>query len=287
MTIAYHKIALVLLCYPLLLAGACAVQERFLYFPNQAQIDPSRVLGDQVYEKLLHRSKNLDVVTWRAEPARSGGPVVLYFHGNRANLANRADHFRRFLDAGWGLAALSYRGYGGSGGRPSERANVGDALALYDELASEGVSPNRIIVYGESLGSGVAVQVAAARPVGAVVLHAPYDTVEDVAARIAPFLFPRVFLRDRYRSIDHIANVDAPILWLHGDKDRVIPLSHGQRLYDAARAPKTAVIVPGFGHRDVFDPALFASETRPFVEAVMAGGYGEMGGAERRDENEP
>lgn len=256
-------LAALVLVLAVALGTACAIQDRFLYYPDAARTPPSL---PGVTDEAFTADDGAMLVTWRATPTRPGAPTIVYFHGNARNLAAREAHFARFRDAGWGLAALSYRGYGGSDGSPSEAANVADALAFYEHVVAGGVPADQIVLYGESLGSGMAVRVAAARPIAGLVLHAPYASVEDVAARIAPFLFPRRVLRDRYRSIDHIAQVRAPILWIHGDADRLIPVSHGQRLFDAAVAPKTAHIAPGVDHRGVFDAGIFDAVTRPWVD---------------------
>ncbi len=259
--------ALAALC----LFGGCALATRAaLYHPDPTQVAPGAAGLSEAREVMFVVGDGTELVTWRA-PAQEGEATIVYFHGNASNLANRAAFFRLMVDEGFGLAALSYRGFGGSGGRASEAAIIGDALAFVDALVAEGADPTSLVLYGESLGSGVAVQVAAQRPVAGLVLHAPYDAVDDVAARVAPFLAPRLLLTDRYRSIDHIGDVTAPILWLHGDSDGVIPIAHGQRLFDAARSDKTAVTVPGAGHNDLYGAELFSAHTAPFVRRATGG----------------
>ncbi|MGB2931281.1 MAG: alpha/beta fold hydrolase, partial [Methyloceanibacter sp.] len=110
------------------------------------------------------------MVAWHA-PAKDNKPTILYFHGNAANAANRASRIETISESGFGVFYLNNRGYGGSGGSPTEEHNVADAIAAYDHLVRLGVSPGKIVAYGESLGSGQAVRLAAARPVSAVVLE--------------------------------------------------------------------------------------------------------------------
>ena len=153
---------------------------------------------------------------------------MLYFHGNAGNLGNRSERVRRFLARGWGVMFLSYRGYGGSTGRPSESANVADAKLAYEELRKAGVAPHDIIVYGESLGSGVAVQVAAEKEVGGLVLDAPYTSIVDVAEVSYPYLPVRPFMFDRYETMRFLPQVTAPLLVMHGEDDQRHPGRDGQ-----------------------------------------------------------
>jgi hypothetical protein len=157
---------------------------------------------------------------------------------------------RRFLARGYGVLFMSYRGYSGSSGSPSERANVADAKLAYEILRKEGVAPDEIIVYGESLGSGVAVQVAAEKDVAGLVLDAPYTSIVDVAAVSYPFLPVRPFIFDRYETMRFLPRVTAPLLVMHGEEDRVIPVAMGKAVYAAANAPKEIVTFPHAGHSD-------------------------------------
>ena len=152
-----------------------------------------------VEERTIETPDGERVVAWYGR-ARPGRPTLLYFHGNGGSLAIRAPRIARFMDEGWGVYMMTYRGYGGSTGSPSEAANVADARLAYAALVKEGVPPRSIVVYGESLGSGIAVRIAAELPVGGVILDAPYTSIVDVAAQAYPFLPVRLFLIDRYET---------------------------------------------------------------------------------------
>jgi hypothetical protein len=144
----------------------------------------------------------------------------------------------------------SYRSYSGSTGSPTERANVADAKLAYEALRKDGIAPDDIILYGESLGSGVAVQVAAEKRVGGIVLDAPYTSIVDVAAGAYPFLPVRPFMIDRYDTMRYLRDVKAPLLVVHGEDDEVIPVTMGRAVYAAANGPKEIVTFPGAGHSD-------------------------------------
>jgi fermentation-respiration switch protein FrsA (DUF1100 family) len=147
---------------------------------------------------------------------------------------------------------MTYRGYGGSTGSPSEAANVADARLAYHALVKEGVPPKSIIVYGESLGSGIAVRIAAELPVGGVILDAPYTSIVDVAAQAYPFLPVRLFLIDRYETARYIAGIKAPLLILHGEHDGVVPVAMGREVARLAPEPKRLVVFPNGSHSDLY-----------------------------------
>lgn len=186
---------------------------------------------------------------WR--PPEPGRTVLVYFHGNGGSLAHRRERVRRLTAEGRGLLIVTYRGYPGSSGRPSEAGLRLDAEAAYRFLAR--YEPGRVVVYGESLGSGVAVRLASEHPVGGVVLDAPFTSVADVAGPLFWFAPVGWLLRDEFRSIDRIAQIRAPLLVLHGEADGLIPIALGRRLFAAAREPKRFAALPGVGHVDVLE----------------------------------
>jgi uncharacterized protein len=244
------KLALVVAAaYGVIAVAAFFVQRRLMYFPDAARVAPASFALAGVEERTLKTPDGETIVAWYG-PAAPGRRTLLYFHGNAGNLANRSERVRKYLARGIGVFIMSYRGYSGSTGHPSERANVADAKLAYDALIAEGVAPEDILLYGESLGSGVAVQVAAAKPVGGVILDAPYTSIVDVAAGAYPFFPVRPFLFDRYETLKYLPAVSAPLLVIHGEDDAVIPVAMGRAVYTAANAPKEIATFPGAGHSD-------------------------------------
>jgi fermentation-respiration switch protein FrsA (DUF1100 family) len=234
----------------LVLAGYLA-QRRLMYFPDRARTAPAAVGLAAVAERVLETPDGARVIAWYGR-ARPGRPTLLYFHGNGGSLAVRAERIARFMGEGWGVYMMTYRGYGGSTGTPSEVHNVADALLAYAALVREGVPPGAIVAYGESLGSHMAVRVAAERPVAGLILDAPYTSIVELAAQTYPFLPVRAFLVDRYETDRHIARVRAPLLILHGDRDPVVPVAMGRALMRLANEPKRLVVFPGGGHSDLY-----------------------------------
>ena len=207
------------------------------------------------------------LVLWYAD-AEAGRPTVLFLHGNAGEIADRADRFAYYQSRGYGVAFLSYRGYGGSTGSPTESGLLIDAKAAYDFLRAEGLPATSIILVGESLGTGPAVITAARNPVAAVVLEAPYSAAVDIARRAYPWAPVGILMKDQFRSRDHIAAINAPLLILHGDADRVIPQGFGRRLFDAARDPKTFISLGPVGHEALFSPDTWAQEAT-FIDRTI------------------
>jgi fermentation-respiration switch protein FrsA (DUF1100 family) len=176
--------------------------------------------------------------------------VVIFFHGNGDILAWRAPWFATLTADGTGLVAVSFRGYAGSSGSPTEAGLINDAEAAY-AFAAQRYAPERIVVWGYSLGSGPAIALAARQRVAGLILEAPYTSIADVAAAAFPFAPARWFVKDQFRSDERIAGVTAPVLVMHGGLDRTIPIRFGEKLYELARDPKQMVRFPQGGHDDL------------------------------------
>lgn len=224
-------------------------QRSLMYLPEAVRSDPEAEGLTGVEERRLSTGDGNEVIVWYGK-AKPGQPTLLYFHGNAGALVTRSERMAKYMHRGRGFYIMSYRGYSGSTGRPSEAANVADAKRAYDDLVSLGVSPRDIIVYGESLGSGVAVQVAAEKTCGGLVLDAPYTSIVDVAAGQYPWLPVRPMLFDRYESSKYISAVHCPLLVVHGERDEIIPVDMGRQLFAAANEPKKMVTFPNAGHAD-------------------------------------
>jgi fermentation-respiration switch protein FrsA (DUF1100 family) len=222
-------------------------QRRFIYFPEPARTPPASVGLPDVRERILSTPDGEKLVAWYGK-AKPGQPTLLYFHGNGGALEFRSASIRRYLDRGRGMFMMSYRGYSGSTGSPSEAANVADAKLAYDQLVEDGVRPEDIILYGESLGSGVAIEVAAEKKVAGVILDSPYTSIAELASTLYPWLPVNLLLKDRYDSIIHIRDVHVPIFIIHGEADDVIPVEMARRLFAVANEPKEIVTIPGAGH---------------------------------------
>ncbi|HUB63726.1 MAG TPA: alpha/beta hydrolase [Methylocella sp.] len=233
------------------MAGIFAFQRHLMYFPAKMTVPPSALGLMEVQDIFLETSDKVRLQTW-VRAARPGYPTLLYFHGNAFHLGERAAWFSAFIDAGFGLVAISYRGFGNSEGSPTEAGLYTDARVAIDYAQNTLKIPSKKLIYfGESLGSGVAVQMAVERPPGLLVLQASYTSVETRAAELYPFVIGvRHLVRDKFDSVSKIGSVESPLLMLHGAKDAIIPLRHGKALFAAANQPKTLVVYPEAHHDD-------------------------------------
>jgi uncharacterized protein len=233
--------------YVIISAVMYVAQRRFMYFPEPGRVSPAAAGLAHVSEVIIPTPDGEKLIAWYGK-ARAGQPTLLYLHGNGGSLAFRSGTMRKYLDDGRGMLMLAYRGYSGSTGSPSETANVADAKLAYETLIKYGVKPEDIILYGESLGSGVAIQVAKEKKVEGLILDAPYTSILELASAQFPWLPVGVLLKDRYESIKYIHDVHVPIFIMHGDADEVVPVEMGRRLFAAANEPKEMKVIPGGGH---------------------------------------
>jgi len=234
------------------------MQRAIQYFPESFRTAPAAAGLPEAEEVVLDTADGERVIVWHVPP-RGDKPVFLYLHGNGASLRWRLDRFRALTADGSGLVALSYRGYGGSSGHPTEAGLIEDAATAYAFTAAR-YPPERIVVWGESLGTGVAVAIAAEKPIGRLVLQAPFTSAADIAAQRYWFVPVRLLMKDQFRSDLSIGKVTAPVLVLHGDRDEVVPFAFGERLYQLINAPKRFVRVAGGGHNDLGDRAVDAAK---------------------------
>ena len=241
--------------YVMLLAALYLLQRQMLYFPDQTVPSPAESGLPDMSVVRPRTADGLDLGAWY-RPARAGRATILYLHGNAGHIGYRGRRVRPFLDHGFGVLLLEYRGFGGNPGRPSEAGLVSDARAAIAFLKDAGVRSEDVVLYGESLGSAIGIAIAAeladaGEPVAAVVLEAPLSSVREIAAHHYPWVPVRWLLHDRFESASRVAAIGAPLLIVHGDGDRVVPIRYGKMLFDAALQPKEAVWISGGGHEDL------------------------------------
>jgi uncharacterized protein len=236
--------------------GYCAVvaflylaQRSFLYHPQPMRITPAAAGLPEAEEAILETSDGERVITWHVPP-RGDMPVVIYFHGNGEVVASRVERHRGVTESGNGLVALSYRGYMGSSGSPTEEGLLNDAEAAY-RFATARHPSNPIVLWGHSLGSGVAVALAARHPVAKLILEAPFTSTADVAAGLFPFVPVQWLMHDQFHSDRRIGAIRAGLLIMHGARDELIPIRLGERLFALAHDPKRFVRFADGGHDDL------------------------------------
>jgi fermentation-respiration switch protein FrsA (DUF1100 family) len=266
MTIKFVVVAIAIAWGAVALAAYLG-QRRLMYFPNRMRVPPAAAGLARVVEKVLSAPDGARLIAWYGGAAQ-GGATLLYFHGNGGSLGERAERVRRFMDAGLGIYMMTYRGYGGSSGSPSESANAADARLAYDALLAEGVAAESIVLYGESLGTAIATRLALERRAAGLVLEAPFTSAVDLGARAYPFLPVSLLLEDRYETHRRIAAVAMPVLILHGERDATVPVAMGRELFAMVQAPKRLAIFPEGGHSDLY---LAGNGALPVLKEWIAG----------------
>jgi hypothetical protein len=237
----------------LVLASLLYAGQRHLLFPRQhppLTAADARAAG---YMPLRLESHDGLTLTHWYRPGPPGAPLVVAFHGNAGTVADRVPKLAHVPRAGHGLLLVEYRGYGGNPGAPSEESLLADGRAVLDAMRARVGGDTPIVLYGESLGTGVAVGVAATRAVAAVVLDAPFTSIAEVAQRHYWYMPAKWLIRDPFRSIDRIDRIDAPLLVMHGERDHIVPFRFGRQVFAAANEPKTFWSSAEARHIDLMD----------------------------------
>jgi len=230
------------------------LENRFIYFPPrypEGFVSP-KDYGLQVEEVWMTAEDGVKLNAYFL--ARTSSPkTLLWFHGNAENIGFGLEQMKILANLGVNILELDYRGYGKSEGSPDEAGVYSDANAAYDYLVqTRRFQPKNIIIYGQSLGGAVAVDLAARRECGALIVQSSFTSVREMARRMFPIPLLEYVPKSRFDSLEKIRRIRAPILIVHGTRDETIPVSMGERLYQAAPEPKSFFAVEGAGHNDVF-----------------------------------
>lgn len=251
-----NVLAVALGVYGVVVGALFFLQREMIYHPGGPLVTPEMAGVAEMKPVEITTEDGLSLTSWY-KPAAGERPTIVFFQGNGGNIDNRGFKVRPYLDAGFGMLLVGYRGYGNNPGKPSEQGLYSDGRANLEFLVGEKVPPDRWVLYGESLGTGIAVQLAFERaaniPIGAVVLESPYTSLGDAAQFHYPFLPARLLVRDRFRSVDKIAAIKSPLFIIHGENDNIIPIKQGRALFQAARLPKQSLWLEGAGHNNLHD----------------------------------
>lgn len=239
----------IILVYLCVLAGLYFLQRKMIFFPDQTTPDIS--LYSNFDEIPVKTTDGLTITGWH-HLADQGKPTLVFLHGNAGHHGHRIHNVESYIEAGFGVLLAGYRGYGGNEGAPSEAGVYNDARAYISQLIKDGINEKNIILYGQSIGSGVAVQMATEfKNVKALILEAPYTSLPDVAAKTYFFIPVHLLMKDKFDSLSKIKSVSAPLLIMHGLDDKVIPPAFGQTLYTEANRPKELFQLGNHGHNDL------------------------------------
>ena len=242
MGLAGGVIAFAVLGFLGLVAGLYVFQRALIY--PVPPLDPDLPAG---FERISYETADGLTIHAGYRPPAEGKPTLLFFHGNATDWQSTFHTTELLAANGYGVLAAEYRGYDGNPGEPSEEALYRDGAAAYDWLLARVASPQDIVIVGNSLGSGVATELASKRPARALILIAAFKTMTATAAKQYPFAPVDWLLKDRFDNIAKITSVAMPVLVVHGSEDQLIPLAHARELA-AAKPGAMFVAVPGFGH---------------------------------------
>ena len=256
--------------------GALGLMQRdLMYFPDPQPFVPSEWALKELQRFPITTEDGLDLASWYVPAKHKDKFTIVFFQGNAGHLGYRNYKVRPWIEAGYGVLMVGFRGFGNPG-HPYEQGYYRDARANIDALLARGIPAAGLILYGESMGTGVAVQMATEYDAAALILEAPYSSVPDVAAKRYPLVPVHWLLHDRYDSLSKIASINMPLLLMHGLDDFVVPVEFGRKLFAAAQEPKQAEFIPGIGHNDIYDTRIqqlilqFISKlpTEPLLNAV-------------------
>jgi fermentation-respiration switch protein FrsA (DUF1100 family) len=250
---AVLKIAgIAVLMYAALVGCVFIAQESLVYFPNTGrELTTTPAAQGLRYEDVSIRTEDGETLHAWWVPAERAKGTALLFHGNAGNISHRIEYALMFRSLGYDTLLVDYRGYGRSTGKPSEEGTYRDAEASWQWLRSRGITEREIVLYGESLGGGVASWLATRYAPRALVIASSFTSVPDLGAEVYRFLPVRLLSRFKYNTLERLAHVKAPVLVIHSPRDNIIPYSHGKKLFDAAREPKAFLEIAG-GHNDGF-----------------------------------
>ncbi len=255
--------------YGVVLGLVFLFQPRLVYFPMKGSYGATPQAYGLAFERVTLPTEDGEKLAawWIPAPAPARGTVLL-FHGNAGNIAHRIDYAKMFHGMGYSTLLVDYRGYGESTGTPSEQGTYRDASASWNWLTTQrGIKASDIVIFGESLGGGVATWLAANHSPRALILASTFTSIPDLGTEVYPWLPVRWLSRIHYNNIENLGKISTPVLIAHSSGDEIIPFAHGKRLYAAVREPKAFLELRG-GHNEgfVFAREEWVAVVREFLE---------------------
>ncbi len=271
----FHMLLLlVALVYGAMLLFVFIYQDHLLFLPNlpSRQVETTPAALGLAYESVtLIAHDQIELDAWFV-PAPEARGVILFCHGNAGNISHRLDSLLIFHRLGFSTLIFDYRGYGRSQGKPTEEGTYSDAEAAWQYLVAErGIGPERIVLFGRSLGAAVAAKLVTVHQPGGLIIESCFTSVPDMAAQLYPLLPARLLSRLNYNVLAHLPHIACPLLVVHSRDDEIIPFGHGERIYAAARPPKMFLELKG-GHNEGFlitGPA-YTQGLADFLEEYLA-----------------
>mgnify|MGYP001003709024 FL=1 len=248
-------ILIIFVIYFLILLFLYFYQRNLLYHPNENNYSEDKISVEIKKVKIL-TSDNIELVGWYHEKNLKSYKTLIYFHGNAGSLENRIHKLNHFQDMNINFLIIAWRGFSGNNGKPSEEGLYLDGNSAINWLIKEGVAEKNLILYGESLGTGVAIQLAQNRNFGGVILETPFTSMVDAAKIFYPYIPVNLLLKDKFENYKKVKNINSPILVMHGEIDQIVPFSMGKKIYEIANEPKYSYFTKYDNHMMEYDDNL-------------------------------
>jgi fermentation-respiration switch protein FrsA (DUF1100 family) len=233
----YYTLIFVLAVYLVITLSLYFFQRNLLYYPSENNYSGDR-LTVPIEKFKIKTQDNIELLSWYHKKNVSDYKTILFLHGNAGSLENRIYKLNFLGNLDVNFLIIAWRGYSGSSGKPSEFGLYQDAKSALNWLNSKGITDDKIVLYGESLGTSVAIEVGQNRNFAGIILEAPFTSMIDIGKKHYPFFPVKLLLKDKYVSKNKIKNIKCPILIMHGKADTIVPFYMGKKMYELANEPK-------------------------------------------------
>jgi hypothetical protein len=248
-------ILIIFFIYFLVLVFLYFYQRNLLYHPNENNYSEDKISVD-IENVRIKTSDNIELLGWYHEKNLKDFKTLIFFHGNAGSLENRIHKLNHFRDMNINFLIIAWRGFSGNNGNPSEQGLYEDGKSAIDWLIKKGVSEKNLILYGESLGTGVATHLAQNKNFAGVILETPFTSMIDAAKKFYPYIPVKLLLKDKFENYKKIKNINSPILIMHGEADQLVPFSMGEKIYEIANEPKYSYFTKYDNHMMEYDENL-------------------------------
>ena len=248
-------ILVIFFIYFLILVFLYFYQRNLLYHPNENNYSEDKI-SVEIENVKIKTSDNIELLGWYHEKNLKDFKTLIFFHGNAGSLENRIHKLNHFRDMNINFLIIAWRGFSGNNGNPSEQGLYEDGKSAIDWLIKKGVSEKNLILYGESLGTGVATHLAQNKNYAGVILETPFTSMIDAAKKFYPYIPVKLLLKDKFENYKKIKNINSPILIMHGEVDQLVPFSMGKKIYEIANEPKYSYFTKYDNHMMEYDENL-------------------------------
>tara|TARA_Y100001970_G_scaffold258515_1_gene338504 strand:+ start:1107 stop:1925 length:819 start_codon:yes stop_codon:yes gene_type:complete len=260
------SIQIIVLVYFLILAFLYFYQRNLMYHPDENNYSGDQLSVD-IKEVKIDTDDKINLLGWYHEKDLKKNKTILFFHGNAGSLENRIHKLNHFRDMNVNFLIIAWRGFSGNKGKPSEKGLYKDGISAINWLLNKGVKQENIIIYGESLGTGVATHLAQNKNFAGIVLETPFTSMIDAAKNFYPYIPVGLLLKDKFDNKSKIKNINVPVLIMHGEADQIVPFSMGKKIYEIANEPKYSYFTKYDNHMMEYDEKLVLA-LKSFFESL-------------------